>query len=78
MYKLRNNHDEILPGKFKENELQKAEIDDETIYRIEKIVARRTLQNGVKQVRVRWLDYPERDDSWVNADDVKDLIARRR
>ncbi len=77
LYKLRNNHDEILPGRFKENELQKVEVNDDTIYRIEKIVSRRRLRNGVRQVKVRWLDYPERDDSWVDADEVEDLIARR-
>ena len=47
-------------------------IDQNTEYRIEKIISRR-VRNGVKQARVRWQGYDPSQDTWINASEVRSL-----
>ena len=63
MYKLSDSHGELIRGSFYEPELQK--IKDPERYRVEKVVRTKTVK-GVKKYLVKWLGYPESDNTWVN------------
>jgi len=62
-YKITDLNDEEIQGTFYEQELQKT---SQEVYRIEKIVKKDKTRSSVK-----WKDYPESFNSWV---DNKDLI----
>lgn len=68
-YKLKDYHGEEIEGRFYPEEVQKV---SEVKYRVEKVVATRTI-NGVKQVKVKWLNYPSSDNSWINKSDLEDV-----
>ena len=78
-YKLKDFANEEISGSFYENELQKIQADDETIYIIDKIVGRRT-RNGRREVLIHWLGWPSKFDSYIPANEVQnysDLRQRR-
>lgn len=75
LYRIRDERDVIQPGRFRETELEKVIITDQTVWRIDKIVGRQ-MRNGVKYVKVRFLDYPEPFDQWMKATDVQNLKAK--
>jgi len=68
-YKLKDYHGEEIEGRFYPEEVQKV---SEVKYRVEKVVATRTVK-GVKQVKVKWLNYPVSDNSWINKSDLEDV-----
>lgn len=61
-YILKNWKDEIVPGTFYQNELQKT--SDPDLYLIEKV-----LQKKGSKIKVRWLGYGQEADSWINSSD---------
>ena len=64
VYKVTDWSGEKVEGAFYEAELQKVTVDQNTRYRIEKIIKRRK-HRGEKQALVRWLNWPARFDSWI-------------
>jgi len=70
-YKLVDLQKEEIKGSFYENELQKANVADDELYKIEKILKYRTRQ-GTREALIRWLGYSSKFDSWVKADDIKE------
>ncbi len=76
LYKVKNDQGELLPGKFRENELELVNINNDTIWRIEKVLARR-VKNGIREVKVRWLDYDAFYDSWIPAKDIHNSKSHR-
>ena len=73
-YKLKNNLNEAISGSYLSSELQKVNIDQETVYKIEKIVSKRS-RNGQDEVRVRWEGYGPRFDSWIPASNLEKLSS---
>ena len=71
-YKLKDMMDEPIEGSFYANELQKVTKDEDTVWRIEKIIRKRKCK-GKAEVLVRWLGWPKKFDSWVLQKDIKDL-----
>ena len=71
MYRLESWNKEKVEGTFNEQELQSICVDDSTEYFIQDILKRR-FQNKQKEVLVRWLHWPQKYDSWIPEDDVKD------
>ena len=61
---------EEIHGTFYEQELQKS---NQTIYRVEKVLKRRTGKNGQKQVYVKWKGYNNTFNSWIPAQDIQQL-----
>ena len=51
MYTIEDTRGEVVHGTFYESELQKTK---QEIYRIEKVLKKRTKCNGVKEVYVKW------------------------
>ncbi|VDH96060.1 Hypothetical predicted protein [Mytilus galloprovincialis] len=60
-------NDEEIQGSFYEPELQRT---DQDVYRIEKILRRRT-RGGVKEAFVKWKGYPKEFNSWIKQSDLE-------
>ena len=63
--------DEPIQGTFYTSELQKVIKDEQTIWRIDKILRKRK-RSGKNEVLVRWLGWPKKFDSWVLEKDIKE------
>ena len=62
-----------VKGTFYQKELQKVEVADDDIFKIEKVLKYKGQGNN-KEALVHWLGWPKRFDSWIPA---KDIIERR-
>jgi hypothetical protein len=71
IYKLKDMMDDPIQGTFYASELQKVSKDDQTVWRIKKILRRRKVR-GREEVLVRWLGWPKKFDSWVPQADIKE------
>jgi hypothetical protein len=70
VYKLRDADGELLDGTFYKAELQKVTVNDKDgLWEIEKTVGEKTVR-GRRMVRVRWLHYPSKFDSWIPKSDL--------
>ena len=70
-YRLKDWNNEPIEGSFYTEELQEVLVDENTTYRIEKIIARRT-RNGVREVQVKWFLWPNKFNSWIPANSIED------
>ena len=68
-YRLKDWNNEPIEGTFYTEELQEVLVDENTTYRIEKIVSRRT-RNGIKEVQVKWFLWPKKFNSWIPANSI--------
>jgi hypothetical protein len=68
MYVLKDWLNKPIRGAFYQNELTAAAEPDE--YKIDKILKKRTLKSGVKQVYVSFLGWGREHNQWMNADTV--------
>jgi hypothetical protein len=71
IYKLKDMLDEPIQGSFYTSELQKVHKDEQSTWKIEKILKKRKFR-GKSEVLIRWLGWPKKFDSWISEDDVKD------
>ena len=69
-YVIIDTKGEEIHGTFYEPELQKT---NQTIYRVEKVLKRRTMKGGQKQVYVKWKGYNNTFNSWIPVEDVQQL-----
>ena len=69
LYKLKDNTGEDISGTFYPEEVQKIK---QNKYFIEKIIKRRTLKDGTRQILVKWENWPAKFNSWINEKDIKD------
>jgi hypothetical protein len=60
------DNDERIEGGFYAEELQKVQ---GSVFKIEKIIDRKKV-GRVKQIKVRWLHFGPRHDSWINEKDI--------
>ena len=58
VYRLKNFHDEEIKGTFYQSELQKVDVNDDDMWKIEKIVKTRGKVRN-KHYFVRWLHWPK-------------------
>ena len=72
IYKLVDYNDENLNGSWYLEELQ--EISDNQ-YHIEKVLRKRTLPNGTKEIFVRWKGWRNKYNSWITETDKYDVVA---
>ena len=66
LYQLESLSGEVIEGKFYQEELTLVLNQDE--YLIEKILKKRG-----KKLFVKWLGYPESNNSWINTNDVTSI-----
>ncbi|KAK3086722.1 hypothetical protein FSP39_022498 [Pinctada imbricata] len=71
IYKLLDMMDEPILGSFYANELQKVTKDENTVWRIEKILKEKKTKDRT-EVKVRWAGWPNKFDSWIAKGDIKD------
>ena len=64
-YKIKDLNGEVIKGTFYREELQKT---DQEVYRIEKII-----RKSKGKALVKWKGYPDEFNSWVPAEDLKNL-----
>lgn len=67
-YVLEDQNEEVIKGSFYEEELQRVSGRPE-VYKVEKILKKRK-RAGREQYLVKWLDYPDNFNSWINASDI--------
>ena len=67
VYRLRDLAGEDIKGGFYREQLQKT---NQEIYRIDRVIRKRKLNNGKEESLVRWSRYPEKFNTWVPSDDV--------
>ena len=72
MYKLLDLKGDSIKGLFYTVELQKVNKDENSLWFIERIIKRRK-RNKKLQYFVEWQGFPKTFNSWVDADDVKDV-----
>lgn len=72
MYRIKAWNNELIDGKFYENELQKIDIDESTVYKIEKIIKKKKVGKKDGYV-VKWLGWGQEYNSWVSANEIKDI-----
>ena len=73
-YQLRDYKGELIEGRFYPEEIQKV-LDNR--YRVERILKHR-IRNGIKQIRVKWLNFDNSYNSWINESNMKDLTLSPR
>jgi hypothetical protein len=72
MYRLKDLKDDIIKGLFYTAELQKVNKNENSLWFIERIMRKRK-RNKKLQYLVAWQGFPKKFNSWVDADDVKDV-----
>ena len=68
-YKIEDTRGEEIHGTFYEEELQKTK--QESLFRIEKVLRRRTRKDGVKEVYVKWKGYNNIFNQWIPETDIQ-------
>lgn len=71
IYELKDILDDPILGTFYASELQKVNKNEETIWRIDRILRKRK-KDGKNEVLVRWLGWPKKFDSWILEKDIKE------
>ncbi len=66
LYTLRDDSGEVIQGSFYAQELQKV---DTELYRIEKVIRKKTLSNKQQQALVKWKGYKE--PTWIDARQIQ-------
>ena len=61
-----------IKGSFYENELQRVRKTDDHLYRVERVMKRRT-RNGQKEVLVKWQGWPSKFNSWILESSLEDI-----
>ena len=69
-YTIQDLRGEPIKGSFYDAELQKS---SQEVYRIEKVIRKRTRTDGEKEALVKWKAYDNTFNSWVPMSDLKEL-----
>ena len=72
VYRLKDFLDEEIKGTFYQSELQKVDVREDDMWKIEKILRTRGKGHN-KQYFVKWLHWPKKFNSWISARDVDNL-----
>ena len=72
IYKLKDYYSEPISGSFYGSELSSANIDADSLFKIERVVRERGRGKN-KEYFVKWLYWPEKFNEWVKADIVKHI-----
>ncbi|KAK3087426.1 hypothetical protein FSP39_005823 [Pinctada imbricata] len=71
-YTLKDYSNEEIIGNFYQSELQKAVIDDNATYTVEKVLRKRK-RNNKEEVLVKWLGWDKKFNSWIPLSELKDV-----
>ena len=68
VYKVSDYNGEDIAGTFYPEEIQK--VKDKGIYKVEKVLRKRSLSNGKQQSFVKWIGWPAKFNSWIDDNDA--------
>jgi hypothetical protein len=69
MYQIEDYSGEALKGTFYQNELQRIQVPNSSLFIVEDIVQRKSI-NGIPHVKVHFKDWPKKFDKWVKTSDL--------
>jgi len=72
VYRVKDYDGDEIRGTFYQSELQKIDVRDDDMWKVERILKTRGKGRN-KQYFVKWLHWPKKFNSWVNASDVQHL-----
>ena len=72
MYQIKDYNNEIIKSFFYQPELQKAYIDADVVYKIDKILKKRK-RSGVQELLVKWKGWPDKFNSWIPETNLEDI-----
>lgn len=72
VYKLKDFGDEDITGTFYDQELQKVNTGEDTIWKIDRIIKERKVK-GETEVLVSWLHWPSKFNSWIKKKDLHNV-----
>ena len=70
IYKIIDWFNKPVKGTFYQKELQKVNVSNADIFKIEKILKYKGRGKN-KQAKIRWLNWPKRFDSWIPVSELK-------
>ena len=71
IYRMKDYNGEEITGTFYQSELQKIDIKDNELWKIEKILKTKGKGHN-KQLNVKWLNWSHKFDSWISSEDIED------
>ena len=72
LYRVKDYDGDEIKGTFYQSELQKVDVRDDDMWKIEEILKTRGKGRN-KEYYVKWLHWPKKFNSWIRASDVTDL-----
>ena len=72
VYKLQDWSGEDIDGSFYQQELQVVDVNQDTLFKVEKVLRRR-MRNGQREAFVKWLHWPKKYNSWIPATNLQNL-----
>ena len=76
VYKLKDGLDEDIAGTFYSAEIQRVVKTGKDLFVIESIIKHRK-RNSIKELLVKWKDFPDKFNSWVKEKDIADVGRKK-
>ncbi len=75
LYRVKDFNNKEIEGSFQMEEIQKVHVTDDTEYKIEAVLERKTI-NKVKYVYVKWQNYSNDFNSWIKASEINENLNK--
>lgn len=75
MYKVKDFNKELIEGDFYENDLQKVDNEEDSLWLVEEIIKKRK-RKGLTEVLVKFESWSEKFNQWVKESDIIDLKTK--
>lgn len=75
MYKVKDFNQELIEGDFYENDLQKVDKEEDSLWLVEEIIKKRK-RKGLTEVLVKFESWPEKFNQRVKESDIIDLKTK--
>lgn len=75
MYKVRDFNEELIEGDFYENDLQKVDKSEDSLWLIEKVIKKR-VRKGQTELFIKFESWPEKFNQWVKESDIVNLSSK--
>lgn len=75
MYKVKDFNQELIEGDFYENDVQKVDKEEDSLWLVEEIIKKRK-RKGLTEVLVKFESWSEKFNQWVKESDIIDLKTK--
>jgi hypothetical protein len=72
IYRFKDYDNEVITGTFYQFELQKINISEDQMWKLEKILKPKRMGQN-RQYCVKWLHWPTNFNSWVKSSDIQNI-----